>query len=168
MPEMAWGTYLARSGLGHAPRQKWLGALVRFSDPGFLFWSWTVNAFRSVPPVCSGPGLSKRSVLFRRYVPVPFVLPSWSWSWPWSCLVSSSCFFRELSSVCRLFFCFGTRPGASPGWSALSVSFRSVRFCLIAACPSVLALVPVPAVLVVVVRFAGFLWEFCFSCFLLR
>ena len=167
-PEMARGTHLARSGLGHASRQKWLGAPVRFCDPGFLFWSWPVNAFRSVPSVCSGPGLWKRSVPFRRYVPVPFVLPSWSWSWPWSCLVSCSCFFRELSSVCRLFFCFGTRPGASPGWSALSVPFRSVMFCLLAACPSVLALVPFPSVLVVVVRFAGFLWKFCFSCFLLR
>ena len=143
--ERSWGMHLAPKGPG---------ALVRFSDPGS----------------CSGPGLSTRPVPFRRYITVPFVLPCWSCSLPWSCLVSSGCAVRQVSSVCRIFFGPGTGPGSSPGWSSLSVPFRSVRFCCCAAYPSVLALVPCPGCSgsLVVVRFAGFVWEFCFSCFLLR
>ena len=65
-PEMAWGTHLARNGLGRRS-----GSLI--------------------PVSCSGLGLSPRSVPFRRYVPVPFVLPFWPWSWPLSCPACSGC-----------------------------------------------------------------------------
>ena len=81
-PEMAWGTHLARNGLGHR-----FGSVILVS--------------------CSGPGLSTRSVLFRRYVLV---------------LAFESVPFRSVGMfLCRLSFRPGPGPGLGPVWSLLAV-----------------------------------------------